>query len=1160
MTCRARGLISRAAVLIVVAGLAIHVWEGGGTAAAVATVACGDSERDARRAATMAAACGRSVEDLSGRSPTARTLARPDGNRELVEYAQPQWVRRADGSWDSIDTSLRHEGAAVKPVATTVPTEFSGGGDAALARLTSGAGMLAMTWTQPLPKPVLSGDTATYPEVLPGVDLRLTATPTGFEQVFVVKTRRAADNPALAAVRFGLSTAGLSVSAVKGGGLEARDASGAPVFTSPPALMWDSTGEAATGPGGLARSAVMGEHLDAGGVTVVPDRAFLTDPRTRYPVFLDPSWAGGVSGNVWKVVADRSDLVNSSTFVMNNGAAKGDAGSGRTCDEFSGNTCLSPQYRVRSFVRMDINGARGKHVLAATFNITQKWAWTCAPASPAKLWVTSAISSATTWNTQPNFRDDLVATANASFRAGGGAGCGDTGTVSFNAKTMVDTAYASGWGDLTLGLRAMDEGATAQWKRFDHNSAALSIVYNTVPNLPDTQSTHGQACATGSGRPVVAVTTPVLSARVSDPDGATGGDIGSVLRGEFEWERFDAATSTWTAAGSATGTPQSGGVTSPSPAPAFSTGSVYRWRVRAGDSWSYGGTSGKDTSGWTGWCELEVDAVAPSAPQAAADPANQPFAAGRTVRLTLAAGGSPADTDLTGFQWWVVDGAGTHAPSFAAGTSATIAWTPIAGQGTIHVKAKDRIQLSAAETTYAFNAAQAATEVARWPLTDPAGSTGAADVTGHGHNAFANLQGDSRFGAPGRTVNGDSALYMNGATDTDLRLDGPVLDTSRNFTVAAWVKLDDNSETREILTIAGTNFGAVYVQYDRPYDRWVVGSPSADVPNPQWDAARSRTVPKLGVWTHVTAVYDAAAPSLSIYVDGTLETTLTGRTLFAGAGRLWIGRSQGGAHWTGSLSDIRLWDRALGAAEIAAVVDPTQPAANLNVARWLMNEGSGGTAFDSSDYFHDLNLTLEPGVTWTAGGQQGSALSFAGNGAARSIDPTTGSPGPVLHTDQSMTVSAWVRLDTMPAWNFTAVGQSGERVSGFYLGVRQFGQGFKWSFSLPDVDSESSAGWVHAAAPAALTAADLGTWVHLVGVYDAVSGAVSLYVNGTLAGTTTRTAAGWNATGPLTVGGAQWTDAGGSTPTRLINFWHGAIDTVTVYQGAVPAASVATIP
>ncbi|HZM74384.1 MAG TPA: LamG-like jellyroll fold domain-containing protein [Candidatus Limnocylindrales bacterium] len=1142
-----------ALALLVIGTLAIH----GSRPAVAAAKPCQSSQRDARAAAAMASACGQVVEDMSGRSPTSRVLARPDGSRELVEYAQPRWVRRADGSWAEADTTLRRTGAAVAPAATVVAMAFSAGGDDRLARLADGDRTLAMTWATTLPTPVISGDTATYSNVLPEVDLRLTATPTGFEEVLVVKTRKAADNPSLSAVRLGLSTAGLSVSAAEGGGLQARDANGRVVFASPPPMMWDSSGVGTEGPGGLPRYAAMGEGLDAGGVVVVPDQAFLTDPKTRYPVFLDPSWSGFISGNVWKVVASRSDVANSSTFTLNNGATRGDAGAGRTCDNFSGNTCLSTQYLVRSLFRMDINGARGKHILAASFNITQKWSWTCSPASQAKIWATGAISSSTSWNTQPGWNDGLTATANASHRAGGGFSCSDTGTVSFNAKTIIDTAYANGWADITLGLRAVDETTVSQWKRFDHNTASLSIVYNTVPNVPDTLTTHSQACATGAGRPVVAVANPVLSARVTDPDGAGEGDIGGTLRGEFAWERFDTATSTWTAAGSAAGTPQAGGTTIPFPAPILATGAVYRWRARANDSWSYGGSSGTDSSGWSGWCEFEVDSAAPSAPRLTPDAGNQPFVAGKTIRLALAPGDTPADADVTGYSWWVVDGAGTHATTFTAGATASIDWTPIAGQGTVHIKAKDRIQLSA-ETTYVFNAAQAATEVARWPLDDPTGSTTVADSTGHGYSAISALSGSSTLGAPGRVVGGSTVLSLDGASTNSITASGAVVNATKSFTVSAWAKL--GAKTSDLVVVSQPGFNLEYAA-GVGEDRWELVT--VDTAGSVTGRARSTTVPLVGVWTHITGGYDSATRTLQIYVNGVRQGTAIAAANVNAAGPFRIGRGSA-QYFAGGIADVRVWDRVLSASEVAAMSDPLTD----NVGQWRMDEGSGPMAFDSSNFFHDVNLNLTSGVSWTTESQSGAAaLAFD-----RSGDALT--DGPVLNTDQSFTVSAWVRLadedttdagPTLPNGNRTALGQSGNRVSGFYLGYRVDGAGVPhWGFAIPETDIEGGNDpnapgyWVSALSTNPVTTADVNRWAHLVGVYDATTGAMRLYVNGTLAASATRTDPRWNVTGPLTVGSALWSAPGG-LPT-LVDRWKGSIDTVHVYQGAVAAGSIASIP
>ncbi|MFM9662815.1 hypothetical protein, partial [Streptomyces scabiei] len=77
----------------------------------------------------------------------------------------------------------------------------------------------ALTWPYgKLPAPSVDGDTATYAEVLPGVDLTVRAEADGFGHLIVVKTPEAAADSRLARLDLGMTTDGLKV---------AEDATGA---------------------------------------------------------------------------------------------------------------------------------------------------------------------------------------------------------------------------------------------------------------------------------------------------------------------------------------------------------------------------------------------------------------------------------------------------------------------------------------------------------------------------------------------------------------------------------------------------------------------------------------------------------------------------------------------------------------------------------------------------------------------------------------------------------------------------------------------------------------------------------------------------------------------------------------------------------------------
>jgi hypothetical protein len=157
----------------------------------------------------LAAQTGVRVEVTSLRTETEDVYANPNGSFTMVQRVLPVRVRQGS-SWVPVDTTLRKlPDGSVRPAATTVPVAFSGGGATPIARVSVRGTDFSLGWPGVLPAPVLSGDTATYPDVLPDVDLIVTADVLGFSEVLVVKTPAAARHPDLRTLHLTMRSAAL---------------------------------------------------------------------------------------------------------------------------------------------------------------------------------------------------------------------------------------------------------------------------------------------------------------------------------------------------------------------------------------------------------------------------------------------------------------------------------------------------------------------------------------------------------------------------------------------------------------------------------------------------------------------------------------------------------------------------------------------------------------------------------------------------------------------------------------------------------------------------------------------------------------------------------------------------------------------------------------
>ena len=200
-----------------------------------------------------------------------------------------------------------------------------------------------------------------------------------------------------------------------------------------------------------------------------------------------------------------------------------------------------------------------------------------------------------------------------------------------------------------------------------------------------------------------------------------------------------------------------------------------------------------------------------------------------------------------------------------------------------------------------------------------------------------------------------------------------------------------------------------------------------------------------------------------------------------------------------------------------------------------------------------LGLTQSSGTAvpdQVSGGQPATATDVTWNGAGGVFTGAPGSQvataGPVADTTGSFTVTAWVDLAAAGAGSTQAVAsQAAGTANGFTLGYDA--STGDWQFARPLTDTASPA----LASAESSTPAATGSWTLLTGTYDVNTGAMTLYVNATEAGTATD-ATPIPAHGAFTVGSAK---TGGSQGDWL----DGQASDAEVYPRVLSAAQVSQL-
>ncbi|HWH00397.1 MAG TPA: LamG-like jellyroll fold domain-containing protein [Pilimelia sp.] len=640
---------------------------------------CPEHRADAASAAVAAKLCDGPVEVLGRRSETTQVFANPDGTLTEERALAPVRVRQGD-RWLPVDLTLhRRADGSVAPRTHPRGLRFSGAaagaGEHEVVTLGTGEQRTGVAWTGPLPEPVLDGNTVTYPDVKPGVDLVFRAHATGYEQHFVVRHRAGLAHVARLALP--MRTGGLALADDGHGGLVFTDRRGRAVGRAQAPEMWDArVGERSLEQLNRGRVALRAVRKGSGRAVLelTPDRAFLARPDLAFPVTVDPPTSLPVAFDAFVQNSYSSDQSGASELKL-------------------GHVVDGGTYTARSYLRFTTTGFAGSRIMSAKLRLWNHHSYSCT-ASSWEAWRVDSADSSVRWTNQPTAREKV---GTSTETKGYNSSCGD-GWVYIEIGKALQHSADHNLSSAAVMLRGTNESDTRSWKRFHSaegaNPPSVSITYNAAPTAPTALAVAPCYTACGAGAHSSAL-RPTLSAKLAD------GNAGQTLQAEFE-VRVKATGAAVTGSGLRSGSPAwtNGSTASWQVSTDLTNGVTYQWRVRGKDPYAYGA--------WSAWTDLTVDTTKPGVPFVSATiylNDGQPHGgAGQSDTFTF----TPASgtTDLAAFVYRLDTDASATTVAATGPTSVTL--SPRDGQRTLTVQAKDRAGNLSAPNTYTFSAGNAA--------------------------------------------------------------------------------------------------------------------------------------------------------------------------------------------------------------------------------------------------------------------------------------------------------------------------------------------------------------------------------------------------------------------------------------------------------------------
>jgi len=263
-------------------------------------------------------------------------------------------------------------------------------------------------------------------------------------------------------------------------------------------------------------------------------------------------------------------------------------------------------------------------------------------------------------------------------------------------------------------------------------------------------------------------------------------------------------------------------------------------------------------------------------------------------------------------------------------------------------------------------------------------------------------------------VNGKQgkALNFDGGNDYVEVSDTPTLRFTTSFSVSSRIYFKATDGVNDDVIVTKTLHASSQTGY---YLIQNVGATTVSVgfyDGVGYRIASGATSIGLNTWAHVVGIFDDNGNTLRVYVNGVQDgelTSVTGNPQ-SNTDPLNIGSNQDqlGKTINGLIDDVRVYNRALSAGEVAALYNvgaaKYTPPNNLGlVGYWSFNEGTSTVALDYSG--NKNKGTLTNGPAWV-NGKQGKALSFDG------VNDYVQVANPTILQNQNITVSFWVKPGT----------------------------------------------------------------------------------------------------------------------------------------------------